>query len=246
MPPTPVLGVPLHAMTEAAAVQRVATWAQAGEARRVCFVNAHSAVTAGQDATFARAIAGSDLNLPDGAPVAWMLRRLGHARQPRVSGPDFMAALVACCAATALPVYLLGSTPATLEALGRALQARWPALLLVGARSPSFGTLSPGENDAIVQTIGSSGARVVFVGLGCPKQELWMAEHSARLPLVMLGVGAAFDFHAGTLQRAPRWMRNAGLEWLHRVAHEPRRLAWRYLRTNILFMLRAAAQLVSR
>lgn len=212
----------------------------------VCFTNAHSLVTARQDAALARALAGAQMCLPDGAPVAWLLGRvLGHA-QPRVSGPDLMWAYLEQAAATGEAVFLYGGSPSTLAALQDRLGRALPALRIAGAVSPPFRPLQADEDQAMVESINASGARTVWVGLGCPKQELWMHEHLGRIRPVMLGVGAAFDFHAGSLARAPRWMQAAGLEWLHRLLQEPRRLWRRYLHTNAAFVGAAAAQLLKR
>jgi N-acetylglucosaminyldiphosphoundecaprenol N-acetyl-beta-D-mannosaminyltransferase len=243
---TAVLDVPVHALRMDTAIQRIAAWAAQGEARRVCFVNAHSTATARHDRAHAAALRTSDMNLPDGAPVAWMLRRLGHAGQPRVSGPDVMEALLARCEREKLPVYLLGGTPETAARLRQRITARWPALLVAGTMSPPFSTPSEEELQRTATTITASGARVVFVGLGCPKQEWWMARLAPNLPAVQLGVGAAFDFLAGTQARAPAWMRASGLEWLHRLARDPVRLGPRYLRTNSAFLAGALRQLLSR
>jgi N-acetylglucosaminyldiphosphoundecaprenol N-acetyl-beta-D-mannosaminyltransferase len=232
----PVLGTRIHALSLEECVERMIAWARRGESRYVCACNAHSLVSARVDGLFAQALAEADLCVPDGAPVAWRLRGRGFAGQPRVSGPDVMLRCCERAAEAGLPVFLYGATEPTLARLGRALRARFPALRVAGALSPPFRELSPQEEDAALQAIAASGARLVFVALGCPRQEAWMHAHRARLPAVMLGAGAAFDFLAGTQPRAPRWMQGAGLEWLHRLAHEPRRLWRRYLVTNTLFL----------
>jgi len=242
----PVLGVPIDVLGWAQAVDRIGGWAAARESRVVCICNAHSVVTATRDPAFAQVLAKADLATPDGAPVAWMLRRLGHAGQPRINGPDLMLRLCERAADAALPVALVGSTPQTLAALQRQLRAAWPALPIVLAESPPFRPLTPAEEEALAARIEASGAAIVFVGFGCPKQETWMAARRGRVHAVMIGVGAAFDFHAGTVARAPAWMREHGLEWLHRLASEPRRLWKRYLVTNTLFVLGVARQLVMR
>ena len=181
---------------------------------------------------------------PDGAPVAWMLRRQGFNEQARISGPDLMWALCERAASEDLPVVFYGSTEATLALLEQRLRAAFPKLRMT-MESPPFRTLTAEEDFTAVDKINTSGAGFVFVGLGCPKQERWMAEHRGKINAVMIGVGAAFDFHAGTVQRAPAWMRDNGLEWLHRLASEPGRLWKRYLVTNTLFILGAARQLIS-
>lgn len=241
----PVLGAPIDAITRAGAVQRIAAWARQRESRYVCICNAHSVVTAAQDPRFMQVIAQADMATPDGAPVAWMLRRQGIDGQQRVSGPDLMLDYLDQAAVTAEPIFLYGGTEDTLQRLQDRLHARWPSLRIAGAISPPFHALSPQEDQAVVQQINASGAGTVWVSLGCPKQEMWMAAHRDHVRAVMVGVGAAFDFHAGTLSRAPLWMQNCGLEWLHRLASEPRRLWKRYLLTNIAFVIRAARQLLA-
>jgi N-acetylglucosaminyldiphosphoundecaprenol N-acetyl-beta-D-mannosaminyltransferase len=134
-------------------------------------------------------------------------------------------------------MFLYGGTSITLQSLQRRLQAQFPGINIVGAYSPPFRELSAQEDAAIVDTIDRSGARIVWVGLGCPKQEAWMRAHQGRVNAVMVGVGAAFDFHAGLVKRAPLWMRRNGLEWLHRLFQDPRRLATRYLVGNSLFIV---------
>lgn len=242
----PVLGANIDVLTWDTALQRIEAWADRREPRYVCICNAHSAVTATQDAEFRAAVSTADMATPDGAPVAWMLRRLGHASQQRISGPDLMWRLCDRAATSGRSIYLLGSTEQTLAALQGRLRAQWPSLMIAGAASPPFRPLSRDEDHDLVEQINASGAGLVFVSLGCPKQERWMAEHRGRIRGVMLGVGAAFDFHAGTVRRAPEWMQRHGLEWLHRLASEPRRLWRRYLITNSAFILGAARQLLTR
>lgn len=241
-----VSGTFIDALDWTQVLDRIERWAAARESRSVCLCNAHSVVEAQRNGRFARALEAADLALPDGAPVAWMLRRLGHPGQPRVSGPDLMERLCERLAFSGVPMFLYGSTPETLERLGSNLSCRFPALRIAGAISPPFGEMSADETRRHLETIARSGAGVVFVGLGCPRQELWLAAHASQVPAVMLGVGAAFDFHAGTLARAPRWVQRLGFEWLHRLAHEPRRLWKRYLVTNTLFAWSAARQLSRR
>lgn len=225
---------------------RVLDWALGRASRYVVCANAHVVVEAAADPAYGRTIDGADLVTPDGAPVAWMLRHLGHTGQQRVSGPDLMWSLLGGCAREGVSVYFYGATPHALRRLRARVEDAFPALVVAGAESPPFHPLTAAEDAGVVRRINQSGAGVIFVGLGCPKQERWMAAHRGRIQGVMLGVGAAFDFHAGTTSRAPAWMRNHGLEWLHRLASEPRRLWKRYLVTNTLFVLGAARQLLAR
>lgn len=242
-----VLGAPIDALTWDVALGRLRAWAALRESRYVCICNVHSVVTAGRDAQFWCAVSEADMATPDGAPVAWLLRRLGVAGQERINGPDLMwrfCELSETVAAELPSIFLYGGTEAVLVALQARLEARFPKLRVAGAYSPPFRPLTADEDAEVVRRINDSGAGVVWVSLGCPKQELWMAEHRGRIRAVMVGVGAAFDYHAGTLQRAPLWMQRAGLEWLHRLASEPRRLWKRYLVTNTLFLVGAAKQIL--
>lgn len=239
-----VLSARIDALNWAQAMERLLAWARHRQSRYVAICNAHVVVTASRDGAYREVINAADMATPDGAPVAWMLRRQGFAGQPRLSGPDLMWALCERCAAEGLPVYFYGSHQATLSALQSRLLAAFPGLRVAGLESPPFRALSAAEDAEAVARINASGAGLVFVGLGCPKQEQWMAEHRGRVQAVMLGVGAAFDFHAGRVRRAPEWMQEHGLEWLHRLLSEPRRLWRRYLVTNTLFVLGAARQLL--
>lgn len=238
-----VLSSQIDVMTWSDALERLFGWARVRESRYVTICNVHVVVSASRDASYGEVINGSDMSTPDGAPVAWMLRRHGFVGQPRISGPDLMWALCKRCSDEKLPVFFYGSTEATLMLLEQRLRTAFPELQMV-MESPPFRPLSPAEDAATVARINASGAGFVFVGLGCPKQERWMASHRGSIDAVMIGVGAAFDFHAGTVKRAPQWMRNHGLEWLHRLGSEPGRLWKRYLVTNTLFVLGAARQLL--
>lgn len=242
----PVLRSPIDALDWDTAIGRIRTWARNRESRYVCICNAHSVVTAWQDASFAAVLEQADMVTPDGTPVAWMMRRLGQPAQRRISGPDLMWRHCEAVEGTGEGVFLYGSTLDTLTALVHALRAAFPALQISGWYSPPFRPLTPEEEQADIDRINESGAGVVWVSLGCPKQELWMARQAGRVLAVMVGVGAAFDFHAGKVSRAPGWMQRHGLEWLHRLASEPRRLWRRYLVTNTLFIVLAARQLAAR
>ena len=239
-----VLSAPIDVLTWEHALARISSWAAQRESRYVCICNAHSVVTAGQDAAFGRVVQEADMATPDGAPVAWMLRKLGYAHQQRINGPDLMWKYCEQAAQRGESIYLYGGMPETLEILQRRLADVFPGLRVAGAYAPPFRVATNEEDAADVARINASGATTVWVSLGCPKQEKWMAAHRGRVKAVMIGVGAAFDYHAGTIKRAPGWMQNAGLEWLHRLCSEPRRLWRRYLVTNTLFVIGALKQLV--
>ncbi len=238
-----VVSIGVDPITSPEATRRILAWALAGESRYVCVANVHMVMEAHDDPAFREVINQADLVVPDGMPLVWMLRRLGHPDQPRVYGPDLMLRLCEAAAERHLPVGLYGSTPHTLEKLQQRLKERFPALQVAYAYSPPFRPLTPDEEQAIQEQIHTAEVRLLFVALGCPKQERWMAFQKGELRLPMIGVGAAFDFLAGTKPQAPRWMQRLGLEWLFRLLTEPRRLLHRYLWHNPRFLWLAGHQL---
>ena len=239
-----VIGAPIDALSWQQALNRLSTWSVARQSRYVCICNVHSVATARQDEAFAQVIREADMATPDGAPVAWLMRHLGVASQERINGPDLMWRYCAEAAMRNESIYLYGGQQSTLDILQKKLLDRFPGLKIAGAYSPPYRPLSEEEDAAVVENINASEASTVWVSLGCPKQEKWMADHRGRINAVMIGVGAAFDYHAGTITRAPIWMQRNGLEWLHRLASEPRRLWKRYLVTNTLFIWYAAHQIL--
>ncbi|MDG0833422.1 WecB/TagA/CpsF family glycosyltransferase [Roseateles saccharophilus] len=239
-----MLGQPLDALSWGEALARIGSWAAGRESRYVCISNAHSVVTGSRDPAFASVLSEADMVTPDGAPVAWMMRRQGVDDQQRINGPDLMWRYCEQAGRRGEAVYLYGGTEATLALLQQRLREAFPGLRIAGAVSPPFRAPTAEELARHIEAINASGAGTVWVSLGCPKQELWMAAQRGRVQAVMVGVGAAFDYHAGTIRRAPAWMQRCGLEWLHRLASEPRRLWRRYLVTNSLFIWGAAKQLM--
>jgi N-acetylglucosaminyldiphosphoundecaprenol N-acetyl-beta-D-mannosaminyltransferase len=184
------------------------------------------------------------VTVPDGVPLVWALRALGHPEATRVYGPDLMARYCARAARNGVPMYLYGGrSDEALARLTHALHARFAGLRIVGGWSPPFRPLTEAERDDVTERINASGADVVWVGTGQPKQEKWMAEMRDRLDApILAGVGAAFDFHAGIVPQAPSWMQRMGLEWSYRLAREPRRLWRRYLSDNPRFIVAFARQ----
>jgi N-acetylglucosaminyldiphosphoundecaprenol N-acetyl-beta-D-mannosaminyltransferase len=203
-------------------------------------------MSAREDPEARAAVLGATLAVPDGQPLVWALRALGHRSATRVYGPDLMAAFCARAARAGTLMYLYGGrSPEALKLLEDRLRERFAGLRIAGAQSPPFRELSAAEEDEVVAAINSSGAAVVWVGTGQPKQEKWMHRMRPRLSAPLLvGVGAAFDFHAGLVPQAPRWLQRAGLEWAYRLAHEPRRLWRRYSRQNPRFIAGFAQQYV--
>jgi N-acetylglucosaminyldiphosphoundecaprenol N-acetyl-beta-D-mannosaminyltransferase len=194
------------------------------------------------DPAFRRIVNESDLVTPDGMPLVWLLRLRDGPAQERVYGPTLMLTVLRAAAEENVPVGFYGSTPEVLDALVHRLVQLNPDLRVTFAHSPPFRELTSTEDEEICEQIRNSGARILFTGLGCPKQERWMAAHRGRIPAVMLGVGAAFDFIAEAKRQAPPWIRSAGLEWLFRLTHEPRRLWRRYLLHSPRFVILATAE----
>lgn len=242
----PVQEVFIDALSWDEAIGKIVAWGSERESRYVCNCNVHAVVAATLDPELKLAINASDMSTPDGAPIAWALRRLAFPLQQRINGPDLMWRYLHEAERVGQSVFFYGSTEGTLAKLRASMATSFPRLIVAGMLSPPYRSLSALEDDADVLAINNSGASILFVGLGCPKQEKWMAAHRGRINAVMIGVGAAFDYHAGTLKRAPLWMQQRGLEWLYRFGTEPRRLFKRYLITNTLFILGFGRQLIAR
>ena len=203
----------------------------------ICLSNVHTTVMAEKDAEYRKIQNSAFLALPDGSPLALVQRLRGYRSAEQVAGPDLMPALWKATEHTAYSHYFYGSTPETIDALQKNLGSRYPELKIAGMEAPPFRPLTEEEDRQAVERINASGADFVWVGLGAPKQEKWMYEHRGRIHGVMFGVGAGFDFHAGTVKRAPDWMRRHYLEWLYRLVQDPKRLWKRYVQTNGKFLL---------
>jgi exopolysaccharide biosynthesis WecB/TagA/CpsF family protein len=242
-----LFGVGVSAVRYGDALDWVLEAARRGHSVCVDHMPVHGLMTATSDPEFAATIARCDIVAPDGQPVRWALNHIhGLTLEDRVYGPTFTLLLCRAAAAEGLPVYFYGSDEATLRRLCSNLTERFPGLQIAGVEAPPFRPLSQGEERAVVARINASGARVVFIGLGCPKQEVFAARQRGAIQAVMVCVGAAFDIHAGNVAQAPRWMQERGLEWLFRLSQEPRRLLGRYLVTNSQFLLRFSASVLTR
>ncbi|MGI0489951.1 WecB/TagA/CpsF family glycosyltransferase [Pantanalinema rosaneae CENA516] len=244
LPSRSILGTRIDATSYEDACDRIQTWALANRSCYVVAANVHVVMTAYWQRSYQQVINSAALVTSDGMPLVWGLRLLGIRHQPRVYGPDLMLAWCDRAAKVGLPIYLYGSTDETLQNLQSHLERRFPGLSIAGRHAPPFRPMTIEEEQADIDRIQASGAPVVFVGLGCPKQEEWMARQQHQLPAVMIGVGAAFSFHSGEVSQAPRWMMAWGLEWLYRFTQEPQRLWQRYLINNPTFVLLFGWQLV--
>lgn len=202
----------------------------------ICVSNVHTTVMAYRDKAYRRVQNSGAMALPDGQPLSIVSRKRGFSEARRVPGPDLMPAILDLSQKTGYRHYFYGSTEATLTALRAALMRRYPKLQIAGMYSPPFRELTAEEDEEIVRRINDSGADFVWVALGAPKQEWWMYEHRHRVKALMLGVGAAFDFTAGTVKRAPMWMQRLCLEWVFRILRNPRRMLPRYMNTNFAFL----------
>ncbi|HEX8940878.1 MAG TPA: WecB/TagA/CpsF family glycosyltransferase [Candidatus Limnocylindrales bacterium] len=238
IPRVDVLGVGISAIDIPTAVDEIGRWIAAREPHYVCVTGVHGVMESQADPTLRRIHDESGLTTPDGMPMVWAGRWAGARRMRRVYGPDLMLAVSERAAAAGWRNYYYGGREGVPERLARRLQDRFPGLVVAGTMSPPFGEVSEPEDGRTVERIQAARPDIVWVGLSTPKQERWMATHVGRLgPPVLIGVGAAFDIHAGTLAQAPRWMRERGLEWLFRLWKEPRRLWRRYLYNNPRFVL---------
>jgi N-acetylglucosaminyldiphosphoundecaprenol N-acetyl-beta-D-mannosaminyltransferase len=240
-----ILGMRVDGTSYPDAARTILSWAIQGESRYVCVATVNNVMEAHDHPGYLRVMNEADLVTPDGMPLVWGLRRLGVRGATRVYGPDLTPVVLDAAQAEGISVGFLGGAPEALHELLLAVGRRWPALRVTYASSPPFRALEPGEDRQMIQEIRDSGARIMFVGLGCPKQEQWMASHRGVVPAVMVGVGAAFDFLAGTKRQAPRVLQRIGMEWSFRLVMEPRRLWKRYLRHNPRFALLFGWQLLA-
>jgi N-acetylglucosaminyldiphosphoundecaprenol N-acetyl-beta-D-mannosaminyltransferase len=228
-----VVGVLVDAIDYEAAVDRIIAAAKERRPMSISALAVHGVMTGVLDPVHRYRLNHLDLVAPDGQPVRWALNLMhGTALTDRVYGPNLTLQLCARAAAESLPIYLYGSRPEVLENLSRNLCRQFPSLKIAGTQPSKFRQLSAEEKNGVARTIVDSGARIVFAGLGCPRQEVWVYEYRDILPIPLVAVGAAFDFHAGNLAQAPAGLQRAGLEWLFRLLHEPRRLWRRYVLLN--------------
>jgi len=242
-----VLAMRVDGIETADAVALVAGWAAdaPGPARYVCAANVHMTMVAHDHPDYAAVVNGADLVVPDGVPMVWQLRLLGLRQRRRVRvTPDALLDLLRACAGRGVKVGLYGGAPATLAAMRDAVLAATPGLDIVHTCSPPFRSPTPEEDAAFVRDIEAAGVQLLLVGLGCPKQERWMAAHTGSLHCVMIGVGAAFPLLAGEVPDAPMWMRDSGLEWLFRLRTQPGRLWRRYAYYNPRFLAYFALQML--
>lgn len=201
-----------------------------------CFANVHMIIESYKNSSFKKIVNDSTFSFPDGMPLVFAFKALYGIKQERIAGIDFMLDVLRECEKKQLSIFIFGSSEVVLETLVKNISKDFPDLIIAGKLSPPFREFSESEDVFFIEAINDSGANIVFVSLGCPKQEIWMANHHRKIKAPLLGVGAAFEIHAKLIKRAPRWMQKTGLEWLFRFIQEPGRLWKRYMLTNSLFV----------
>jgi len=240
-----VLGVAMSAMTLPIATEAALEALRQRRKGYVCVTGVHGVMEAQGDPGFRQILNTAFLNTTDGMPLVWLGRRAVGSFVDRVYGPDLMLELFRATQSTAFRHFFYGGAPGVAEALQTRLEARFPGVTICGAYCPPFRPLNTGEETALIALVRERRPDIIWVGLSTPKQERFMAEFLPRLDTTLLfGVGAAFDFHAGRVKQAPRWVQRSGFEWLYRMLREPKRLARRYLVNNPLFLWRIAGQLL--
>jgi N-acetylglucosaminyldiphosphoundecaprenol N-acetyl-beta-D-mannosaminyltransferase len=241
-----ILSMPVAVTSYDDAAHLILRAANGNEAKYVCVANVHMCMEAFDSSYFKQVVNNANLVVPDGMPLVWGLKTIGEKKASQVRGSDLMLRLCAEAQKQNIPIGLYGGTPDSLTDLLKFFKKEFPSLRISFSSSPPFRTLTQQEKDNYVEEINASGAKILFVGLGCPKQEKWMAEHRDKLSCVMIGVGAAFDFFSGKKKHAPRLMQKAGLEWLFRFSNEPSRLWKRYLKHNPRFVWYLLKQLINK
>lgn len=240
-----VIGFPITALPFNAQTAVIMQWGKSCLSKVVCVANVHMLIEACRDANFANVLHEADLVTPDGMPLVWMLRLMGVKGQDRVAGLDILLSLCRSASSEEVSIFFLGSHAAMLERVKLRLERDFPDLKIAGMEPLPFRPLTEAEDAEVVQKLNASGAGIVLVSLGCPKQELWMAHHKNRVNAVMVGLGGAFPVYAGIHKRAPQLLRSLGCEWLYRLIQEPRRLWGRYSSTIPIFIWLACKQLMT-
>jgi exopolysaccharide biosynthesis WecB/TagA/CpsF family protein len=240
-----VFGVSISAATYDSTLASVIAAAKERKSATVTHISSHGLTMAARDPEFRKVINDFDIAAPDGQPVRWSLKWFHKQILPdRCYGPEMMLRLCKAAAKEGVSIYLYGSTDEVLRELSASLQKQCPGLVIAGSFSPPFGKMSQEEIDAAIGRINDSGAGIVFIGLGCPRQDIFAYENKQKIKAVQSCVGAAFDFHAGNKKMAPRWMQRNGLEWFYRLTQEPTRLWKRYLAIHTTFAFLLTRRLI--
>jgi len=239
------LGADINTGSYKSFIDQILHLAQTKISSYICVMNVHMLMEAHQDKNFANIVNNADMTTPDGMPLVLGLNSLYNSNQVRVAGMDLISSLLSGAEKEKTGVFFYGSTDDVLDIIRVKCYKDYPDLIISGSYSPPFRPLSASEEREVINHINRSNAGIVFVALGCPKQEKWMAAMKGKINAVMIGLGGAFPVFAGTQSRAPRWMQRYSLEWLYRLSQEPGRLWKRYFVTNSLFLLLFAKEFVS-
>jgi N-acetylglucosaminyldiphosphoundecaprenol N-acetyl-beta-D-mannosaminyltransferase len=241
-----LIGSPVCTLPFDEQIDLMIAWAKKRQSRMVFVANVHMLIEAWQNPDFANVMKKADLVTPDGLPLVWMLKLMGAKGAERAAGMDIFQETCKKASQAQISVFLLGSKPEILNKICQRMRTEFPILKIAGVESPPFRPLGLTPDMDMIQTINASGAGIVFVALGCPKQELWMSQHRDNIPAVMIGVGGVFPVYAGALKQTPKLIQNAGFEWLFRLMQEPRRLWKRYAVTIPIFIWLSLQQLLSQ
>ncbi len=245
VPFVPILGIEVSDLDTARTVDTIRGWIERRESRYICAIDVFNLMLARSNAQHRSSLANASMVTPDGTPISWVGRLKGRTGMRRVCGPDLMIEVCRQSVAHGWRHYFYGGADGVAGKLASTLQARFPGLVVAGYETPPFRPLTADEHAAVIERLSAAKPDIIWVGLGCPKQEAWMRDNVGRMgSAVLIGVGAAFDFHTGRVHRAPSWMRDNGLEWLHRLASEPRRLWRRYLVFAPRFVALSMAELL--
>lgn len=240
-----VLGVKLSAIDLSMALEMADRWIAAGKSGYICATGVHGVMEAQKDPRLLHILNHAVMNIPDGMPMTWVGRLQGLSQMDRVPGPDFMAAMCRLSADRGYRHFLYGGQPGVAELLRQALESRFPGLQIVGTFTPPFRDLNRAEEEELFAQVRASKPHILWIGLSTPKQERFMARYLEHLDVPLLvGVGAAFDYHTGRIRDCSPWIKRAGLQWLHRLLQDPRRLWKRYLRNNPAFVWNIALQML--
>jgi N-acetylglucosaminyldiphosphoundecaprenol N-acetyl-beta-D-mannosaminyltransferase len=245
LPAINVITSPITALPFAAQIELMLKWASSHESKVVCVANVHMLMEAYWHPTLSSVLKSADLVTPDGMPLVWMMRLMGAFEQNRLAGMDILWSLCQLAPGRNISMFFLGSEATILEKMRTELEQEFPNLQITGMEPLPFHSFTSAENETIIQKIHDSGAALVLVSLGCPKQEYWMHENKSKIQAVMIGLGGVFPIVAGIYKKAPLWMQNLGLEWFYRLIQDPRRLWSRYIQTNPPFIWLALRQLLT-
>ncbi|MFE4107080.1 WecB/TagA/CpsF family glycosyltransferase [Almyronema epifaneia] len=243
LPAIDVISSPVTALPFGQQINQIVAWAKERKSKFVCVANVHMLMEAYWREDLGSVLRQADIVTPDGMPLVWMMRLLGATTQDRVAGLDILFATAKACSETNVSLFFVGSEQPVLSRMRQRLMQEFPQLQIAGMQPLPFRPLTPLEDKVLVEQINNSGAGIVYVSLGCPKQEYWMAQHQGKVSAVMIGLGGAFPVYAGIQKRAPRFIRELGLEWFYRLVQEPKRLWRRYGSTIPPFVWLAMKQL---